>query len=64
MSPTGDVKMYTKAEVEELLEKQRSVCYRNAKIKTSEYVNPYSNSDGQIERYIDRDSIMNAILEL
>jgi hypothetical protein len=55
---------YTKEEVEELLEKQRSLCYRNARIEEFEYVNPYSESDGQITKRISKDSIMNAKLEL
>ena len=58
------MKTYTKEEVEELLEKQRSLCYRFAKIEQFEYVNPYSESDGEITRRVSEDSIMNAILEL
>jgi len=58
------MKTYTKEEVEELLEKQRSLCYRYAKIEESEYVNPYSESDGEIIKKISKKSIMNAILEL
>lgn len=57
-------KLYTKEEVEELLEKQRSLCYRFAKIKETEYDNPYSESDGEISRSILRSSIMDAVLEL
>ena len=55
---------YTKEQVEELLEKQRSLCYRFAKIEEFEYINPYSDSDGEITRRISKDSIMNAKLEL
>jgi hypothetical protein len=55
---------YTKEEVEELLEKQRSICYRNAIIEEFEYINPYSENDGQITKRISKDSIMNAKLEL
>jgi len=58
------MKTYTKEEVEELLEKQRSLCYRFAKIEQFEYVNPYSESDGEISTRISKDSVMNAILEL
>lgn len=57
-------RLYTKEEVEDLLEKQRILCYRFAKIIESEYVNPYSESDGEITRKISRDSIMDAELEL
>ena len=56
--------MYTKEEVEDLLDKQRSLCYRLAKIEEIEYVNPYSESDGDITRRISKDSIMNATLEI
>ena len=55
---------YTKEEVEELLEKQRSLCYRFAKIETFEYVNEYSDSDGEITRRISKKSIMNAKLKI
>jgi hypothetical protein len=58
------MKTYTKEEVEDLLEKQRIVCYRDARIEEVEYVNPYSESDGEIIRRISKESIMNAILEL
>ena len=57
-------KLYTKEEVEDLLEKQRIVCYWDARIETHEYVNPYSESDGEVTRQISKDSIMNAKLEL
>lgn len=56
--------VYTKIEVEDLLDKQRFLCYRLAKIEEVEYVNPYSESDGDITRRISKDSIMNAKLEL
>ena len=56
--------LYTPKEVEVLLEKQRSLCYRFAIIETHEYVNPYSESDGEITRQVSKDSIMNAKLEL
>jgi hypothetical protein len=51
---------YTKEEVLELLKKQREICYLSAKIVEHEYVNPYSESDGEITRCIDRDSIIDA----
>jgi len=57
-------KLYTKEEVEELLEKQRVLCWRFGKIEESEYVNPYSESDGEIIRRVSKESIMNAKLEL
>lgn len=57
-------RLYTKEEVEELLEKQRILCWRFGKIEESEYVNPYSESDGEITRRVSKSSIMDAILEL
>lgn len=57
-------KLYTKEEVEELLEKQRIVCYRDGRIEEVEYVNPYSESDGNTSIKVSKDSIINAKLEL
>jgi hypothetical protein len=57
-------KTYTEDEVLLLLEKQREECYRKAKIKCAEYNNPYSNSDGMKEYYVEEDSILNAKNEL
>ena len=58
-------RLYTKEEVEDLLEKQRILCYKFARIEESEYVNPYSESDGEITKKISRDSIVKeSILEL
>jgi len=54
------MKKYTEEEVLELLKKQRESCYKNSKIERYEYVNPYSESDGEITRYISEESIMNA----
>lgn len=51
---------YTEEQVRHLLKKQRENCLTNARIKTFEYNNPYSSSDGEISRGIDRDSILNA----
>ncbi len=48
--------VYTKEDVEELLDKQRSLCYRFAKI---EKITGYGD-----KRRISKDSIMNAVLEL
>jgi len=58
------MKTYTKKEVEELLEKQRSLCCRFAKTEQFEYNNPYSSSDGEITIQVSKESIMNAKLEL
>lgn len=55
---------YTKEEVLELLEKQRELCLKKGKIKSWEYVNPYSDADGRISYYIDENSILKANLEL
>ena len=58
------MKLYTKEEVEELLEKQRILCYRFAKIEKSEYINSYSESDGEITTKVSKKSILDVILEL
>ena len=46
--------------VKSLLRQQRENCYISAKIDRFEYNNPYSNSDGQVERQINKNSILNA----
>jgi hypothetical protein len=53
-------KKYTKKEVLELLKKQRELCYINAKTTTHEYVNPFSDSDGDKTTVVSKDSIINA----
>ena len=53
-------KKYTRKEVVELLEKQRQECLRCAKVISYEYVNPYSDSDGQREYGVEKNSILNA----
>ena len=55
---------YTKNEVLELLERQRNECAKKAKVKRHEYVNPYSDSDGEMWHSIDEKSILNAIIDL
>lgn len=55
-------KLYTKEEVEKLLEQQRELCLRKAKIRTHEYVNPYSESDGEKWQSVDKKSILEAKL--
>ena len=57
------MKTYTKEEVEELLEKQRRLCYRYAKLEEFENLNP-SDCDNEITIQLSKDSIMNAILEI
>lgn len=57
-------KLYTKEEVEELLEKQRSICYRFAEMVEPDCNNPYSDNDGIINRKILKKSILNAKLEI
>ena len=54
---------YTRDEVEKLLEQQREFCYKKAKIKCAEYVNPYSNSDGEKDYYVTKESILNAKID-
>ena len=46
--------------------KGSSISYQIAKklIKISEYINPYSNSDGKKEHFIDRNSILDAKINL
>ena len=56
-------KLYTKDEVLKLLEEQRKECLDKSMIKRNEYVNPYSNSDGDISYIIDINSILNAKLK-
>lgn len=56
--------LYSKEEVIKLLKEQRELCYNCAKISTSEYVNPYSESDGNIIHSIDKESIIDAELKL
>ena len=47
---------FTRAEVDELLKQQRTLCLNNARIKRNEYVNPY------ISYTIDSDTILNSKL--
>jgi len=51
---------YTLEQVKHLLKKQRENCLSSARIEEHEYNNPYSSSDGKIERRINRNSILNA----
>ena len=60
-SKTG---IYHKDDVLRFLELQREECYKQAKVKCSEYVNPYSDNDGNKEYYIDKNSILNAKIEI
>lgn len=57
-----NVMKYNKEEIIELLKQQRELCYKNAKIETFEYVNPYSESDGEITTRISETSIIDSIL--
>lgn len=54
------MKTYTKDEVIKLLNQQKEICLKSAKIIEHQYINPYSESDGQITRKIDENSILNA----
>ena len=54
------MKTYTEEEVKELLKQQRENCYKEARIEEFEYVNPYSDSDGDITRRVSEVSIINA----
>jgi hypothetical protein len=54
------MKTYTKETVIDLLRQQRENCYEESRIEEFEYVNPYSDSDGNITRRINKDSIINA----
>jgi len=56
-------KLYTRDDVLKLLEEQRKECLNKSFIKRHEYVNPYSDSDGDISYTIDKDSILNAKLK-
>jgi len=51
---------YTLEDVEQLLKVQRQICYDSAFIEEVEYNNPYSASDGEITRRINKESIVNA----
>lgn len=55
-------RLYTREEVIKLLEEQKQICYESAKIIETTYINPYSESDGDVTRRIDRKSIINAKL--
>lgn len=54
------MKNYTEKEVIELLRQQRVTCAQVARIVSHTYVNPYSDSDGQVDRVINKDQIINA----
>jgi len=54
------MKTYTELEVTRLLKEQRELCYKSAEIEEYEYVNPYSDNDGEISRSINKESIINA----
>ena len=51
-------KLYTEEEVKELLEKQRSICYRGAKLAFD------STKDGSMTTKISKESIMSSVLEI